>query len=110
MRGLMIGVGARLIAEFAWILYVFGAFLILTAVKMLVMKTDHADPNANLVVRLTRRFFPVTERFHGEHFFVRAGTARATRPPSRGGAAEADGAVERARAGTLMLTPLRWPS
>jgi tellurite resistance protein TerC len=106
LRGLMIGIGARLIAEFAWILYVFGAFLILTAVKMLVMKTDHSDPNANLVVRLTRRFFPVTERFHGEHFVVRAGSAHAHEAAVPGGAAEPDAAVDRARPGALMLTPL----
>ncbi len=74
MRGVMIALGARLIAEFSWVLYVFGVFLIVTAVKMLLLKTDHADPNQNLVVRWTRRLFPVTERFHGEHFFVRAGT------------------------------------
>src|SRR3972149_9137545 len=74
MRGMMIAVGAKLIADFHWVLYIFGAFLILTAVKMLVLKTDHTDLNKNLVVRLTRRFFHVTARFHGEHFFVRAGT------------------------------------
>ena len=55
MRGAMIGVGAQLIAEFHWILYVFGVFLILTAMKMLFLKTDHTDPNKNIVVRLTRR-------------------------------------------------------
>jgi tellurite resistance protein TerC len=106
LRGLMIGIGARLIAEFAWILYVFGAFLILTAVKMLVLKTDHADPNANVVVRLTRRFLPVTERFHGEHFLVRAGTAGAQEAAVPGAPAQKDAAVDGARAGALMLTPL----
>ena len=45
MRGAMIGIGAKLIAEFHWILYVFGVLLILTAVKMLLMKTEHSDPN-----------------------------------------------------------------
>jgi tellurite resistance protein TerC len=73
LRGAMIGVGAKLIVEFHWILYVFAVFLILTAIKMLFFKTDHADPNKNIVVRLTRRLFPVTARFHGEHFVVRAG-------------------------------------
>src|SRR5512141_2151565 len=51
MRGVMIGVGAQLIARFHWVLYLFGAFLIITAIKMLLMKTDHADPNQNIVVR-----------------------------------------------------------
>src|SRR5947207_13735963 len=72
MRGALIGVGAQLIARFHWILYVFGAFLILTAVKMLVLDTESSHPSNNLIVRLTRRLFPVTEHFHGQHFVVRA--------------------------------------
>jgi tellurite resistance protein TerC len=72
MRGAMILVGAGLIARFAWILYLFGGFLIVTAVKMLLIKTDHGDPNANIVIRLTRRYFPVAEDFHGEHFLVKS--------------------------------------
>jgi tellurite resistance protein TerC len=71
MRGAMIAVGATLIARFAWILYVFGAFLILTAIKMLAMKTDHADPSKNIVIRLARRLLPITDEHHGEHFLVR---------------------------------------
>lgn len=69
----MIAVGAVLIAKFHWVLYVFGAFLIVTAIKMLVLKTDHNDPDKNIVVRLARRLFPITARFHGEHFVLRAG-------------------------------------
>jgi tellurite resistance protein TerC len=106
MRGIMIGVGARLIAEFHWVLYLFGGFLILTAAKMLLVKTDHADPSNNLVVRLTKRLVPVTDQFHGEHFLVRAGTDSSHEPPVKGAAAETDAAVDRAKAGTLMLTPL----
>ena len=102
----MILIGAKLIAEFHWILYVFGAFLIATAVKMLAMKTDHADPNRNLVVRAARRLFPVTARFHGEHFFVRAGTPASQEGELPGGEAMADEVVQTAKAGTLMLTPL----
>jgi len=106
MRGVMIGAGARLIAEFHWVLYVFGLFLIVTGLKMLAIRTDHADPNQNLVVRLTRRLFPVTERLHGQRFVVRAGTAAAVAPETPGAAAVRDAAVERAAPGTLMLTPL----
>lgn len=73
LRGVMIALGTRLIAEFHWVLYIFAAFLILTAIKMLFLKAEHTDPNKNVVVRLTRRLFPVTARFHGEHFIVRAG-------------------------------------
>ena len=109
MRGLMIGVGAKLIAEFHWILYVFGAFLVVTAIKMLLMKTDHADPTQNVVVRLTKRLFPVTDRFHGEHFLVRAGTHAAHEAPVPGARVERDEAVDRMeklKPGALMLTPL----
>ena len=74
MRGVMIAVGARLVAEFAWVLYVFGAVLILTAVKMMLMKTESADPGETAMIRLIRRFFPVSDQFHGERFFVRGPT------------------------------------
>ena len=106
LRGVMIGVGAKLIAEFHWILYVFGAFLVVTGIKMLVMKTDHTDPNANVVVRIARRMFPVTTRFHGEHFFVRAGTSASHEGELPGTAAIEDAVVDRTKPGTLMLTPL----
>ncbi len=106
MRGVMIAVGTKLIAEFHWVLYVFGAFLILTGIKMLVLKTNHTDPNQNLVVRLTRRLFPVTARFHGEHFVVRAGAPASYESEVPGMAAMPDEAVVQARPGTLMLTPL----
>jgi TerC family integral membrane protein len=106
MRGAMIGIGAKLIAEFHFILYVFGAFLILTAAKMLLMKTDHVDPNHNLVVRLTRRLIPITERYHGEHFMVRAGSSAADEAAFAGSAKEHDRVVASARPGALLLTPL----
>jgi tellurite resistance protein TerC len=105
MRGVMIAVGARLIAEFSWILLVFGAFLVVTAVKMLLIR-ENTDPNATFVVRLTRRVFPVTERFHGEHFLVRAGSSDSLEAEIPGAPAVEDPAVTRARPGTWMLTPL----
>ncbi len=106
MRGAMIAIGAKLIAEFHWVLYIFGVFLILTAIKMLVMKTEHKDPNQNVVVRLVRRWFPVTARFHGEHFIVRAGTRASRESEQPGMAIEPDEMVDRARHGALLLTPL----
>jgi tellurite resistance protein TerC len=105
MRGIMIGVGARLIAEFSWILPLFGAFLVVTAVKMLLIR-ETTDPSSTWVVRLTRRFFPVSERFHGEHFLVRAGSSASREAETPGAAALEDPAVERARPGTWLLTPL----
>jgi tellurite resistance protein TerC len=106
LRGAMIAIGARLIAEFHWILYFFAAFLILTAIKMLFLKTDETDPNRNIVVRVTRRLFPVTTRFHGEHFIVRAGAPASYESETPGAPAVPDDVVDRARPGTLLLTPL----
>ena len=71
MRGIMIALGATLIAEFGWVLYLFGIFLIFTAVKMLFLNTEEQDPRNNIIVRTTRRIFPVTRRYHGQRFFLR---------------------------------------
>ena len=71
MRASMIAVGAKLIAEFAWIIYVFGAFLILTGIKMIAKQETDIHPEQTLVVRLFRRFIPVTRDFHDGHFFIR---------------------------------------
>jgi len=70
LRGVMIGLGSVLISRFDWIVYVFGALLILSAVKMLVVRHDNIQPNKNLVVRLVRRFYPVSDEFHGRKFFI----------------------------------------
>ena len=105
LRGVMIAAGARLIAEFSWVLYIFGGFLVLTAIKMLLMQ-EAADPNDSWMVKLTRRILPVTERFHGEHFFVRAGSAASHEPESPGASVQPDAVVARAVPGALLLTPL----
>lgn len=106
MRGAMIAVGAKMIQEFAWIIYVFGGFLILTGIKMLLLKEGETDPNKNIVVRLTRRLFPITERFHGEHFFVRAGTNASHEAETPGAAVLPDRVVDSAKDGVLLATPL----
>ena len=106
MRGVMIAVGAALLREFSWIVYVFGGFLILTAVKMLLLKDHETDPNQNAVVRLTRRFFHVTERYHGQHFFVRAGDAASHEEATPGSGQEVDRVVDAAKPGILLATPL----
>ena len=106
MRGVMIAVGAAMLQQFTWIIYVFGGFLILTGVKMLVLKDQNSDPHSNIVVRLTRRFFPITQRFHGQHFFVRAGTSASHEAPVPGAENLRDDVVERTAAGTLLATPL----
>jgi tellurite resistance protein TerC len=77
MRGLMIAAGVLLIARFHWILYVFGAFLVYTAYKMAREGAPEVHPEANPVLKLTRRFVPMTRRYAGQRFFVRL--------PRRGG-------------------------
>jgi TerC family integral membrane protein len=73
MRGAMIGAGAYLIKQFHWIIYVFGGFLVVTGLRM-AMQSEHAiNPQSNPVIRLVRRFIAVTNRYHGQNFFVREG-------------------------------------
>jgi tellurite resistance protein TerC len=106
LRGLMIGLGVALISRFHWILYVFGAFLIFTAIRMLMMKTEHVDLSRNKIVRLARRLFPITSCYHGEYFVVRAGSEASKKAAMPGGDAVPDAALSAAKAGTIFLTPL----
>jgi len=71
MRALFIGAGLALIAKFEWILYVFGVFLVYTGIKMAVRNEGEIHPERNPVLRLFRRFFPVTNEYHGARFLVR---------------------------------------
>ena len=73
---------------------------------MLFLKTDETHPDRNIVVRLTRRIFPITERFHGQHFFVRAGSPASREAALPGARPEADRVVDAAKRGTLLATPL----
>jgi tellurite resistance protein TerC len=106
LRGAMIAVGTALIVRFTWITYLFGGFLILTGVKMLLLSDDNANLDQNRMVRLVRRLFPITSRYHGAHFFVRAGAATSHEPPVPGAPVERDAVVDRARVGALLATPL----
>lgn len=107
MRGVMIGIGAALIARFHWILYIFGGFLIFTGIKMLLAKAEAIHPERNVIVRLARRIMPVTAHFHGQHFVVRAGSVE-SREGLMPGTTDAtpDPVLEKAKAGALLLTPL----
>jgi tellurite resistance protein TerC len=71
MRGVMIWAGAALVDRFHWMLYVFGAFLIYTGIKMITAKEDGIHPDQNPVVALARKFFPVTSHLDGSHFTTR---------------------------------------
>src|SRR5574341_2261670 len=81
LRGILIPVGAVLLKEFHWLIYVFGAFLIFTGIRMALQQNEEVQPEHNPVFRLFRKAMPVTESFEGSKFFIR-------------------------RAGTLMITPL----
>ncbi len=70
LRAIMIGVGATLVAEFSWLLYIFAAFLIVTGIKMLVMADKEPDIGSNPLVGFLKRRFRITEEMHGEKFFV----------------------------------------
>jgi tellurite resistance protein TerC len=79
MRGVLIAVGATLLKEFHWIIYVFGAFLIFTGIRMALHKNEEVHPDKNPLVRLLRRIMPVTENYEGDKFFIRrAGAWMAT--------------------------------
>jgi tellurite resistance protein TerC len=80
MRGAMIAVGAALIQQFAWIVYVFGGFLILTALKMAIIRSDGVHPERNPVVRLVRRLYPVSSAYDGQRFFTRVNGVRTATP------------------------------
>jgi tellurite resistance protein TerC len=71
MRGIMIAAGAILIAKFHAIIYVFGAFLVYTGFKMAFGGNNEVEPESNPVIRLVRRFLPITTRLHGQAFFIR---------------------------------------
>lgn len=73
LRGLMIGFGAAIVAQYHWVLYLFAVFLILTGIKMLFTKDDaHPDLSKNPLLKLMRRVIPVTDRIEGHAFTVQA--------------------------------------
>ncbi len=71
MRGAMIGAGAYLIANFHWVIYVFGGFLVYTGIRMATKKERDIEPDANPILRLIRRFVPVAPQYDGQKFFTR---------------------------------------
>jgi tellurite resistance protein TerC len=72
----MILAGAALIQRFQWSLYLFGAFLVFTGIKMLFADDEGVEPEKNPVIRLARKCFPVTDELHGEKFIVRVNGKR----------------------------------
>lgn len=71
LRAVMIGLGAALVSQFSWVLYVFGAFLVLTGLKMLWLADHQPDLEKNPLLKLLRRYLRVTPQLHGNAFLVR---------------------------------------
>jgi len=69
MRGLFIGLGAALLARFEWIIYIFGALLVITGVRMALKQDEEFDGDQNPVVKAVRRVMPLTDGYRGKHFF-----------------------------------------
>jgi tellurite resistance protein TerC len=72
-RGIFIAMGTALLERFEFLIYVFGAFLVYTGFKILRDKEQEIHPEQNPVVRLFQRFVPLTNQYHGKHFFIREG-------------------------------------
>jgi tellurite resistance protein TerC len=86
LRGVMIVAGSALVTRFAWTLYIFGAFLVFTGLRMALQKDDAAyNPERDPVLRLSRKLIPVTPDYRGDKFFVReadrAGRVRTAATP-----------------------------
>jgi tellurite resistance protein TerC len=73
LRAIMIGFGAALVSEFSWVLYLFAAFLVFTGIQMWRSAGELYDVDNSRVLGLIRRHLPVTERLHGQRFFIREG-------------------------------------
>lgn len=72
MRAVMILAGAWLVSEFSWVLYIFGVFLVITGMRMLVIAEREPDKDLenNFVVKLARRYLPISDSYHGEKFTI----------------------------------------
>jgi tellurite resistance protein TerC len=70
MRAVFIALGAALLAKFHWILYVFGAFLLITGFKMLLFKNSEFDPQKNAIFKLFKRMVPAVDTYHGQAFVI----------------------------------------
>ncbi len=73
MRAVFIGAGIALIQQFHWIIYVFGGVLVISGIKMALEKDKEVHPEKNPVLKLVRRFMPVTTEYHGGRFLVKEG-------------------------------------
>jgi tellurite resistance protein TerC len=70
MRGSFVALGVLLIERFDWVLYIFGVLLVLTGVRIAIRSDDAFDPADNKLIKIVRRFVPVTHELHGNRFFI----------------------------------------
>jgi len=105
MRGGMIAVGAAVILKYQWVLIIFGLFLLLTSLKMILIKTE-SDPANNVIVRLVKKFYPVVDFYDGQRFW----TKRTVKPTYSRDAVTGKDVMDPPPPGTLSLkysiTPL----
>ena len=80
MRAIFILVGIELIERFHWVIYIFGGILIITGFKMAFGGEEQIEPEKNLIVRLVRKFLPITRRIRSHHFFIRRNGITAATP------------------------------
>lgn len=71
MRLIFIFVGVALLEQFDWIIYVFGAFLVFTGIKLAMEKDKEVHPERNPLLKLTRKIIPITKQYHGSNFFIK---------------------------------------
>ncbi len=79
-RAVFIFAGVALINQFHWIIYVFGAFLIMTGIKLALEKDKEVHPEKNPIIRLFRRLMPITKEYKGSQFFFKEGGRRFATP------------------------------
>ena len=80
MRGLFIAAGTALITRFHWVLYVFGALLVVTGIRMALKRDDEFDGERSRIVRTVRRVVPISSDYHGSRFFVTEAGRRIATP------------------------------
>lgn len=80
MRGAFIAAGAYVLQQWHWVIYVFGAILLVTGIKMALRKDEAIDPEHNPVVRLARRWLPLTPRYDGQKFWTVENSRRVATP------------------------------
>ena len=79
-RAIFIALGAALLEEFHWMIFLFGGFLVVTGIRMAMSREEHVDPGRNPVLRLMRRLVPMTDKYHGPKFTIREAGKRYATP------------------------------